>query len=120
MTPQKLPPIRVAILACDGFEKAELVEPRKALDDAGAETKVVSLKPGLIHGMHGEKRAGSVVVDMTLDEANPDGFDASLLPGGALNADTLRVEPKAKEFVRSMDREEKPVAMICHAPWLLV
>jgi protease I len=117
---QQLSNMRVAILASDGFEESELIEPRKALDDAGAETKVISLNQGTIQGMKHEKKAGTVKVDATLHESNPDDFDAILLPGGALNADALRVDPKAQEFVRTMDHAQKPVAVICHAPWLLV
>lgn len=120
MVERRLSQMRIAILASDGFEEAELVEPRRALEHAGAETKVVSLKRGTIRGMKHDKEAGTVRVDLTLDEANPDDFDGVLLPGGALNADTLRVEPKAQEFVRSIDSARKPIAVICHAPWLLV
>ena len=120
MVERKLSQMRIAILASDGFEEAELVEPRRVLEDAGAETKVISLKRGKIHGMKHSKEAGAVEVDAALDEVSPDDFDGVLLPGGALNADTLRAEPKAQEFVRAIDSAKKPIAVICHAAWLLV
>ena len=112
--------MKVAILATDDFEQAELIEPRKALQDAGAETKVISPKQGEIQGVKHDEKADKVKVDMALDMANAEDFDAVLLPGGALNADALRVEKKAQEFVRKMDQSGKPIAVICHAPWLLV
>jgi protease I len=117
---KRLSNVRVAILATQGFEQAELIDTRKALDEAGALTVVIAPKAGKIQGMKHDEKADSVDVNLTLDVADPDDFDAVLLPGGALNADALRVEPKAQEFVRAMDRQKKPIAMICHAPWLLV
>lgn len=120
MAERQLHPTRVAILATQGFEEAELIEPRKALDQAGAQTVVISCKPGRIRAMRHDEKGESVDVDLTLDQADPDGFDAVLLPGGAMNADALRVEPKAQAFVRRMDQQKKPIAVICHAPWLLV
>ena len=112
--------LKVAILATDDFEQAELIEPRKALDQAGAKTTVISPKQGEIQGVKHDEKADKVKVDMALDKANPDDFDAVLLTGGALNADALRVEKKAQEFVRKFDQAGKPIAVICHAPWLLV
>jgi protease I len=120
MPSKQLDGLTVAILALDGFEQAELTEPRKALQAAGAQALVVSAKPGQIQGMQHDKHGEKVGVDLTLDKADPSEFDAVLLPGGALNADTLRMEPKAREFVKAMDRDGKPFAIICHAPWLLV
>jgi len=120
MAERKLSQMRIAILASDGFEETELVGPRRALEHEGAETKVISLKRGTIRGMKHDKEAGTVKVDAILDDANPDDFDGVLLPGGALNADTLRVDQRAQEFVRSIDSAKKPIAVICHAPWLLV
>jgi protease I len=120
MLERKLSQMRVAILASDGFEEAELIEPRKALENEGAKTVVISLKRGAVRGMKHDKEAGTVKVDSTLDDANPEDFDAVLLPGGALNADNLRVDPRAQNFVRSIDQAGKPIAVICHAPWLLV
>jgi protease I len=111
---------KVAILVSTDFEQAEMTEPRKALQQAGATTQIISVKPGQITGMNHDVKADSFNVDLTLDQAKPEDFDAVLLPGGALNADFLRVEPKAQEFVKKFDQAGKPVAFICHAPWLLV
>jgi protease I len=112
--------LRVAILATDGVEQSELTDPRKALDDAGATTKLIAPKAGRIQAMNHDERADRFRVDATLDRVNADEFDAVLLPGGALNADALRAEPAAQEFVRQIDAAQKPVAAICHAPWLLI
>jgi len=112
--------MRVAILVTDDFEQAELVEPKKALEQAGATTKIISLKPGQVQGVNHDVKADSFPVDMTFDQANPSDFDGVLLPGGALNADALRMVPQAQEFVRQIDKAGKPIAVICHAPWLLV
>jgi protease I len=120
MSEQKLSNMQVAILASDGFEQAELEKPRKALEEAGAKTVVIAPKSGKIQGVNHDEKGAKVAVDMTLDKANPEQFDAVLLPGGALNADFLRAEKKAQEFVRSIDQAKKPIAVICHAPWLLV
>ena len=116
----RLDGMRVAILAADDFEQPEMTEPRKALEQAGAQTTLISPKSGQIHGIHHDKIGDTFNVDMALDQANPADFDAVLLPGGALNADFLRVQPKAQAFVRQMDQAGKPMAIICHAPWLLV
>ena len=120
MSEKKLNGFRVAMVASNGFEEAELLEPRKALDEAGAKTTVLAPKSGKIQGMKHDEKSESVKVDATLDGASANDFDAVLLPGGALNADALRVEAAAQNFVREMDRARKPVAFICHAPWLLV
>lgn len=112
--------LRVAILATDGFEEAEMTEPRKFLEDQGAKTVLIAPHAGKIQAFKHHDKAGEYAVDLTLDQANSEDFDALLLPGGALNADALRVEPKAQEFAREFDRQLKPVAAICHAPWLLV
>lgn len=112
--------LRVAILATDGVEEAELVEPRKALDEAGAETTLISMKSGTIQSMKHDEKSGKYTVDATFEDANPGDFDAVLLPGGALNADALRVVKPAQQFVQQMDAKEKPMAVICHAPWLLI
>ena len=95
--------MRVAILVTDDFEQAELVEPKKALEQAGATTKIISPKPGQVQGMNHDVKADTFPVDMTLDQANPGDFDAILLPGGAVNADALRMEPKAQDFVRQIE-----------------
>jgi protease I len=120
MTEKKLDGYRVAILATDLFEEAELIEPRKVLQEAGAKTFVIAPKAGEIQAVQHDTKTQKVKVDMTLSEAKPADFDAVLLPGGAMNADALRIEKKAQAFVQYMDREGKPIGMICHAPWLLV
>lgn len=120
MPSRNLEGLRVAILATNGVEQPELTEPRKALDEAGAKTKLISLKPGKIYAFKHHDKGDQFNVDLTLDEANPEDFDAVLLPGGALNADTIRVEERAQKFVKSADQSGKPIAVICHAPWLLV
>jgi len=106
--------MRVAILAVDGVENTELTEPRKALEQAGAKTTVFSPKKGNIQSLKRMEKAEPIEVDATLEQADPENFDAVLLPGGAMNADHLRVQPRAPEFVRSMDRQGKPIAVICH------
>ena len=112
--------MRVAILVTDGVEDAELREPRKALDEAGAETTLFAPKAGEIQSLNHMDKANRYKVDGDWNHLAADQFDAVLLPGGALNADTLRVQPRAQEFVRELDRQGKPIAVICHAPWLLV
>lgn len=112
--------MKIAILACEGFEQVEMTEPRKALQQAGAETKLVSLKKGRIRGFNHDKPADAFDVDLTFDEAQPDDFDAVLLPGGVMNADQIRTDAKAQAFVQALQRQGKPFAIICHAPWLLV
>ena len=111
---------KVAILVTDGFEQVEMTKPREALDEAGAETKIVSLKPGKIQGMHHADKGDKFDVDLTLDEARPEKFDALLIPGGLMNPDALRSNDDALEFARHFFREGKPVAAICHGPWVLI
>lgn len=111
---------RIAILATDGVEQIELIEPRKALDAAGANTKVVSLKSGTIQGMNHDKPGDKITVDTVLDSTSADDFDALLLPGGVANPDKLRTVEEAVSFVRAFFEAGKPVAAICHGPWLLV
>jgi protease I len=117
---RKLDGKKVAILVTDGFEQVEMTKPREALDEAGAETKIVSLKPGKIQGMHHTDKADKFDVDLTLDEACPEEFDALLIPGGLMNPDALRSNEDALEFTRHFFREGKPVAAICHGPWVLI
>jgi protease I len=112
--------MRIAILATDGFEQVELIAPRRALDEAGAETIVVSPKRDEIHGWKFREWGDTVKVDQQLDHAKPGDFDALLLPGGLMNPDKLRTEPKAVEFVKSFFGSGKPVAAICHGPWMIV
>jgi len=111
---------KVAILVTDGFEQDELLKPREALDQAGAETKVVSLKSGKVKGWKFTDWDKEVAVDLTLDNAKPEDFDALLLPGGVINPDKLRMEPKAVAFVKSFFDNGKPVAAICHGPWTVI
>ena len=112
---------KVAVLATDYFEEAELTEPVKALKDAGAEVDIIAPKSGEIKGLKHVEPGKSVKVDKTLDEADPNDYDGLVLPGGAVNADHLRMEQKARDFViKLMDEQGKPTAVICHAPWMLV
>ncbi len=120
MQQNKLNGCRVAIILSDDFEQTEMTEPRKSLEQADATTVLISPKPGQVTGMNHDTKADTFKVDMTLDQAQPGDFDAVMLPGGALNADFLRMNPKAQDFVRQMDTNGKPMAIICHAPWLLV
>ncbi|NEX93833.1 type 1 glutamine amidotransferase domain-containing protein [Caulobacter sp. 17J65-9] len=120
MAERRLDGKTVAILATDGFEEVELTQPREALEAAGATVRVVSLKPGEIQGLKHFDRGRKVPVDLVLEEAMSETFDALMLPGGAMNPDRLRTEPKVQAFVREFFRAGKPVAAICHAPWILI
>jgi protease I len=120
MADNNLQGLRVAILATDLFEEAELIEPRKALDNAGAKTEVIAPKAGEIQAVQHDRKTQKVKVDRTLDSVSADQFDAILLPGGAMNADALRMERKAQEIVRHANEAGKPIAVICHGPWLLI
>jgi protease I len=111
---------KVAILATDGFEQVELIEPRKALDAAGAQTRVVSPKAGKVRGWKFTDWGDEVTVDVPLDQANPEDFDALLLPGGVINPDTLRMNDQAVEFATAFFDAGKPVAAICHGPWMVI
>jgi protease I len=112
--------MRVAILVADGFEQVELTEPRKALDEAGALTILVSPSGDQVQGWNHYEKGDRFDVDMSLEEADPDEFDALLLPGGVANPDQLRINPRAVNFVRSFFDAGKPVAVICHGPWTLI
>ena len=111
---------RVAVIATNGFEEAELVEPIKAIKNAGASVTVISLTPGEIQGFNHDTKAGKVKVDRTIKEINAGQFDGVLLPGGNMNADALRMVPELQSFLRNMDTAGKPFAAICHAPWELI
>ena len=112
---------RIAILATDGFEQSELMKPRDFLRDAGAQVDIVSLAgKSEIKGWDQDDWGQSVSVDRTLDDAQPGEYDALVLPGGQINPDKLRVESAALGFIRGFAEADKPVAAICHAPWLLV
>jgi protease I len=111
---------RVAIVATDMVERAELVEPRKALEDAGATTELISLESGSIQTVNHDEKADLQSVDRTIDEVGAREYDALLIPGGVANPDRLRTEERVVSFVRQMAAAGKPIAAICHGPWLLV
>ncbi len=112
---------KIAILAADGVEKVELERPREALEEAGAQVAVLSLKTGEIQARnHDLEPAGTVKVDQAVSEASVDEFDGLVLPGGTVNPDKLRMDNLAVSFVRDFVASGKPVAAICHGPWTLV
>src|SRR5690606_28729496 len=116
---------KVAILVENGFEQPELVEPRRALDEAGASTEIVSPAKGKVRGWKGwkEKEPGwgdEFDVDVALEQADPEAYDALLLPGGVMNPDRLRRNPGVQQFIRSFFERGRPVAAICHGPWPLI
>jgi protease I len=111
---------RVLILATDGFEQSELIEPKKTLEQAGIETVVASPKAGEIRGWNHTDWGESVKVDAGLDEVDAEDFDALMLPGGIMNPDKLRQEERVIELIEDFDQADKPIAAICHGPWLLV
>lgn len=117
---KKIEGLKVAILVTGGFEQRELVEPRKALTDAGAKTSIVSPVTGEVQGMNHDKLGAMFPVDVLLEHADPEDFDALLLPGGVANPDRLRIMPKAVSFVKSFLAAGKPIAAICHGPWTLI
>ncbi|HWF37449.1 MAG TPA: type 1 glutamine amidotransferase domain-containing protein [Candidatus Acidoferrales bacterium] len=112
--------VKVAILVTDGFEHVEMVEPRKALDQAGAKTTLVSPKKDKVRSWKMKDWGDEFPVDLPLDQARSADFDALLLPGGVINPDKLRMEPAAVEFVKSFFSADKPVAAICHGPWMVI
>jgi protease I len=112
--------IKVALLVTDGFEQAELLEPKKALEAAGAKVDVISDKQGSVQGFRHTDKADKVKVDKSIDAARQEDYDAVLLPGGVVNGDALRMVPKARVFVRAADEAGKPIAAICHGGWLLI
>ena len=112
--------LNVAILVTDGFEQVELVEPRKALDEAGAETSMVSPKSGRVRVWKFTDWGDELPVDLSLDQAKPQDFDALLLPGGVINPDALRILPNAVAFAKAFFDAGKPVAAICHGPWTVI
>jgi protease I len=111
---------RVAVVATDMVEQVELTEPWKALEEAGARPELVSIQPGEIQGFNHYDKADTFKVDKTIDESDPNDYDALFLPGGVGNPDTLRMSEKVVRFVRAFFEQGKPVAAICHAPWTLV
>jgi protease I len=117
---ERLQNLQVAILATDGVEEVELTEPKRALEQAGARITIIAPKLGKVQAFHHHEKGSKIKVDLDLDHANAGDYGALLLPGGALNADALRVDPKAQQFVQEIDSRGKPMAVICHAPWILV
>lgn len=118
--PESLQGRRVAVLATDGVEQIELTEPWKALEQAGAQVQLISIKPGQIQGFNHLDKADTFPVDRTVDQARAEEYDALFLPGGVANPDALRTNPDAVAFVRGFFADRKPVGAICHGPWLLV
>ncbi|MEP6808990.1 MAG: type 1 glutamine amidotransferase domain-containing protein [Chthoniobacterales bacterium] len=116
----KLDGKKVAILVASGFEQVEMTKPRAALEEAGAETTIVSPKAGQIQGMNHADKGDKFDVELELDSAKAGDFDALLIPGGLMNPDELRSTPKALEFAKHFFKAGKPVAAICHAPWVLI
>jgi protease I len=112
--------LRVAVLASDGFEEAELTEPVAALREAGAQVDILSVKKGSIQGVKHMTKGSKVKVTGILAEARPEEYDGVMLPGGAVNADFLRMLPEVQNFLREMNQAGKPMAAICHAPWELI
>ncbi len=111
---------RIAILVAEGFEQSELIEPRKALTEAGAKTSIVSPADHEVQGWNHFDKAERFAVDVAVSEARADEFDALVIPGGVANPDQLRTNPKAIEFVRAFVEAEKPIGVICHGPWTLI
>ena len=120
MADETLQGLKIAILVTDGFEEVELTEPRKALDQAGADTRVVSPKGGEMRGWNLTDWGQTLTVDLKLNDARPQDFDALLLPGGVINPDKLRIIPAAVAFVKAFFDAAKPVAAICHGPWTII
>ncbi len=112
--------LRVAVLVMDGFEESELTEPAAALKKAGAKVEIISSKRGEVQAFRHFDRSIRVAADRTFEEIRPGDYDALQLPGGALNADTTRMQPKVREIIRNFFDHGKPVAAICHAPWELI
>jgi protease I len=111
---------KIAILVAEGFEQSEMIEPRRALEQAGAETEIVSPAQGEVQGWNHFDKADRFHVDVPLDQANAEDYDALLLPGGVANPDQLRTQPKAVQFVKQFVEAGKPVGVICHGPWTLI
>jgi protease I len=120
MAAEQLHGLKVAILVTDGFEQVELTEPRKALDQAGATTQIVSIKAGKVKGWKFTEWGDEFPVDAELGSTKPEQFDALVLPGGVINPDKLRADPQAVAFVKAFFAAGKPVAAICHGPWTII
>jgi protease I len=111
---------KIAFLLTNGVEQVELTEPRRALDATGAKTVIVSPAKGEIQGMNHHEKGDKFKVEVALNEARPDDYDALVLPGGVANPDELRMVPEAVKFVRAFVESKKPIAAICHGPWMLI
>lgn len=111
---------KIAILVSNGFEQSEMVLPKKALEKAGATTFIISPEKGKVKGWKHTDWGNSFTVDIALDKANPDKFHALLLPGGVMNPDKLRLHENAIAFVKAFVTAKKPIAAICHGPWILI
>jgi protease I len=111
---------RIAFLATDGFEQVELTEPWKAVKDAGATPELVSIKSGKVQGVHHDKKGDTFSVDKKVSDVSAEDYDGLVLPGGVFNPDALRMDESAVDFVRDFFKQGKPVAAICHGPWMLV
>jgi protease I len=111
---------RIAFLATDGVEQVELTEPWKAVEDAGATPELISLKSGEIQGFNHDEKADTFAVDKLVADVSAEDYDGLVLPGGVANPDTLRMNDEAVDFVRDFFKQQKPVAAICHGPWMLV
>lgn len=120
MLNDKLSGKKIAILVAQGFEQIEMTDPRKALDEAGARTNLISPEQGKVRAFQHDKWGEDFKVDVPLNKANPDDYDALLLPGGVMNPDHLRQNTMAVDFVRSFVQSGKPIAAICHGPWTLI
>jgi len=112
--------MKVAILLADGFEQIEMVEPKKALENAGAKVYLISPSKDKVQGWNHDVHADQFPVDIDLDQANADDYDALMLPGGVMNPDHLRLLPRAIDFIKQIVKANKPIAAICHAPWTLI
>ena len=117
---QRLQGLKVAVLATNGFEQAELEQPVNGLRDAGAEVDVIAPKAGKIQGYNHDEKADAFSVDKTLDAIKPQDYDALVLPGGVQNPDSLRLEPSAIAFIKSFVDAKKPISAVCHGPWTLI
>jgi protease I len=120
MARQHLSGVRVAILAADGFEQVELTQPRTKLLKHGATVEVISIRPGAIRGVNFISPGKKVKVDRTIFTADSNDYDALFIPGGLVGPDTLRQSDRVLDFVRAFDQAGKPIAAICHGPWLLI
>lgn len=117
---QQLNGKRIAFIACDGVEQVELTQPWEAIRNAGAQTELISVKPGTIQGFNHLDKADTFKVDRTFADVTPDGYDGLVIPGGVANPDFMRTHPDAVDFVRTFFESGKPIAAICHGPWMLV